>query len=228
MSKRRTVCGVPAVAALTGLTPGRRVVPAHQVAALEQTVVDAAAAAERIRSAEQACAERLNQVLDRARVEGVTAAHLEANTKLLAFLEQISSRALDHEAELVALVIGAVEKILGRLPPDLMVVDLAARALAQARENFVRVTLLVNPQISPDLDVLRTRLTQAQVDIEQLCIEHDASLSLNACRLCTVAGEIDASLDVQLAALTAALLDRREAASQRDFSRDKPARVVAQ
>ncbi len=210
MNSQSAVCGGPAVAAMAGVVPARRVVPAHQVAALEQTVVDAAAAAERIRAAEHACAQRLDQVIDRARVEGVTAAHLEASAKLLTFLDQVSARAQDHEAELVRLVMGAVEKILGRLPPDLMVADLAVRALRETRENFARVTLVVHPQVSPDLDLLRQRLTQAQVDIEQLSVEHDAGLARSACRLCTVAGDIDASLDVQLAALTAALLERHK------------------
>lgn len=203
--------GVNGIIAQAGLSPRLRIIPAHSVAAMEQAASDAAAAGESLRAARARCDEQLADVLQSAHLEGVTAAHTDATQRLLSFLDRVEQATCDVEQQLVTLIVDAVEKIIGARSPQECMHDLALQALVEARTLQGRITLTVHPDVAPDTERLLACLEKAHVDVSRLHIETDPALGVRACRLSSAAGDIDASLDVQLAALTRALLDQGDA-----------------
>jgi type III secretion protein L len=108
------------------------------------------------------------------------------------------------ENKVVELVLKALKKILGDLDARERVVHVVRTAIGVAR-NQPNVTLRVSPA---DAEIARERLneiTGPYPGIHFLEIVPDARLSATACILETEMGVIDASLDMQLAAIEKSL-----------------------
>lgn len=109
------------------------------------------------------------------------------------------------EREVVALALDVARKVLGRElagDPDL-IAELAARALAEARERR-EVVLRVNPADAAALRAGEERLAALLVRAH-LLVREDASLAPGAVLVETEAGRVDGGVEAQLAYLARAL-----------------------
>lgn len=175
-------------------------------------VFDASRQAERIVDDARAEAEELvrrareeaDAIREQARAAGRNAAEQQA-ASLVADAHRSYDQALHRaEEDLVRLSVAAARRILGaelRLDPERMrhmVREVVARA-RRAKHATVRV--------HPD-DVAAVQSLAESMDPPPLTVTADPSLDRGDCVLTTDLGEIDARLDVQLAALARALQER--------------------
>ncbi len=188
-------------------TAGRRVAGPLFDAAAEARALRAAAEdeAERIRGA--ALAER-----DRIRAEAAEAGRQEGLGREAAVLAGVAAererRLAGLAGEVAALALEVAGKVLGRalaLEPGL-VVDLAAAALAQARERR-EVALRVSPADAPAVRAAEGRLAALISRAPGLALREDPSLAAGQVVVETEAGSLDARVEAQLAELARALED---------------------
>lgn len=186
---------------------GRRIDGALFDAAAEARALLAAAEAEaeRIRSA--ALAER-----DRLRAEAIEAGRQEGLGRAAATLAGATAerdrRLAGLAGEVAGLALEVAGKILGRAlahDPGL-VVELAAGALAQARERR-EVVLRVSPHDTPAVRAAEGRLAALLSRAGGLALREDPSLSPGQVVVETEAGTLDARIEAQLAELARALED---------------------
>lgn len=184
---------------------GRRI-PAAVHAADRRVREMIGAAEEDARAIRTAAEEERGRVLAEAEERGLRSGVARAGA-LLARAAAERDRALAAvEPEAVALAIEIARKVLGRELSDAgsrAVVDLAARAVAEARRRRV-VALRVSPA---DADAIRgsgARLA-GLVDEGVLSIREDAALARGEVVVETEAGRIDARMETQLALLASAL-----------------------
>jgi type III secretion protein L len=179
---------------------GVRVLTPAAVAELPRLADDVAAARHRIARAEAERLALLNSVRDAAQQLGYRAGHVQAVEDLARFNANLRALASDHASALRALLLRALRRLLGELPPDLVLAQLAEQALLAARDEATKVQVHVHPQ---HCAAVSERLrAHAGLTIE---VRADASLGPTDCRVDTGVGSIDAGLATQLAALEAAL-----------------------
>lgn len=182
---------------------GVRVLTPAAAAELPRLADDVATARQRIARAEAERLALLGSVRDAAQQLGYRAGHARALEDLARFNTDLHALASDHASALQALLLRALRRLLGELPPDLMLAQLAEQALLAARDDATKVQVHVHPQHCAAVsERLRARVAGAGLTIE---VRADASLGPTDCRVDTGVGSIDASLPTQLAALEAAL-----------------------
>jgi type III secretion protein L len=182
---------------------GVRVLTPAAVAELPRLADDVAAARQRIARAEAERLALLDSVRDAAQQLGYRAGHARALEDLARFNTDLHALASDHASALQALLLRALRRLLGELPPDLMLAQLAEQALLAARDDATKVQVHVHPQHCAAVsERLCTQVARAGLAID---VRADASLGPTGCRVDTGVGSIDASLPTQLAALEAAL-----------------------
>jgi type III secretion protein L len=98
------------------------------------------------------------------------------------------------------MLLRALRRLLGELPPDLLLAQLAEQALLAARDETTQVLVHVHPQHCAAVSERLRAHAGLQIDVRA-----DARLGPSDCRIDTGFGSIDASLPTQLAALEAAL-----------------------
>lgn len=164
--------------------------------------------------------QQAEQLLEDARQQAT--AHAEAaraqceterTQRLLTLQQQVAERqeALlrSQRESLTALAVGIAEKLLGRqleLRPE-TVVDLAAQTLRSAAP-VRRVVLHLHPD---DLPLAQSALPQLRdcAEADTVQISADASLQRGDCRIQTPLGEVDGTLQTQLAVVAKALAGPR-------------------
>ena len=207
----------PTVLALGRVDSARRVIAAAQVHELEQIASSAANAGQRIDEAEARCLADLESTKHSAWQRGYARGHAEALERLQALLLQLEARRNAIEAELVELIVDAINRIVRGLPADLLIPGLIATALEEAHVDRGRLTLRVHPA---NAAAAERALAPAPASREHLRVdvELDASVPLDGCVLETPVGTIDASLTTQLMALQEHLLSFAGSGDVRDGS----------
>lgn len=186
---------------------GRRIDGAVFDAAAQARGLLAAAEADaaRIRASAEGERERLRaDALAEGRAEGLG----RAAAALACAAAERDRRLAALAPEVAALAVDVARRVLGReLAQDpAAVVDLAARALAQARERR-EVVLRVSPEDAALVRGAEGRLAALLARAPGLVVREDASLERGGVVVETEAGRIDARVEAQLAAMERALAE---------------------
>jgi type III secretion protein L len=179
---------------------GVRVLTPAAAAELPRLADDVAAARHRIARIETERLALLDSVRDAAHQLGLRDGHAQALDELARFNTDLRALASDHAGALQALLLRALRRLLGELPPELVLAQLAEQALLAARDEATKVQVHVHPQHCAAVSARLRAYAGLTIDVRA-----DASLRPTDCRVDTGAGSIDASLPTQLAALEAAL-----------------------
>ena len=145
-------------------------------------------------------------IRQRAQDEGLEAGRAEAAT-LLARAAALRDRALvDAEKDTATVALAAAERIVGEelaIAPE-HIASIVGQALARARRaNEVVVT--VCPEDAESLRTLQEKVAAHAGQPARFSIREDPAVSRGGCVVRTELGEIDARVEVQLAALAHAL-----------------------
>jgi flagellar assembly protein FliH len=125
-----------------------------------------------------------------------------------------------YETQLVALVCRAAEKVVFSQVADNS--DTVRHAILHAFEAIpepVDVTIEVNPKDAAYIETVKVELFGQIKELKHMTLVPDPSLSPGGCRIKTRSGEIDATLETRLEAITQALM---ETASNRIAYADRP------
>lgn len=193
------------VLALGRVDSARRVIAATQVRELEQIVASAANAGQRIEAAEARCLADLESTTHSAWQRGYARGHAEALERLHAFLATIDSKRKSVEAELIDLIVDAINRIVRGLPAEVLIPGLIATALEEAQSDRGRLTLRVHPANAEIIEHWLGAPAPAR-EHTRIDLELDASVAADGCVLETPAGSIDSTLTTQLIALKEHLL----------------------
>jgi type III secretion protein L len=193
--------GEPALRVSTALR-GVRVLPPSAAAQLPLLVADVDSARARIARAEAERLALLDTVREQARQAGYRDGHAQAVRALAAFGARMQALAAGHDEALQALLLRALRRLLGELPADLLLAQLAAQALQAVRQDAGTVRVQVHPLLHAAVQQRLARLPSRPWRLE---VHADARLGAADCRIETDFGAIDAALDTQLAALQVAL-----------------------
>jgi type III secretion protein L len=187
------------------MQPEGKIIRAEELRTLlDAEAIIAAAEAERKRIIEEAQAEYERQK-QLGYEDGLNEGKLEMAMKMVDSVGYAVDYFGNLENKVVELVLKALRKILGDLDARERVVHVVRTAIGVAR-NQPNVTLRVCPA---DAEIARERLneiTGPYPGIHFLEVVPDPRLSATACILETEMGVIDASLDMQLAAIEKSLL----------------------
>jgi len=196
----------------TGIASARLVMRAAEVPLL----ADAATLRDRLQALHDREAQRIDGACEEARARG-HALGLEqgmhaARDEIAATLTQLTADAQqDRErlrTQVGALALHVARKLIGELAADERLLALAETAARDALPG-ASLTLLVHPE---QADAVRARLARrASADAAPaLELRTDPTCALDACRIDTELGSVDASLDAQLERLAAAWGVRQE------------------
>ena len=196
----------------TGIASARLVMRAAEVPLL----ADAATLRDRLQALHDSEAQRIAAACEEARARG-HALGLEqgvhaARDEIAATLTQLTADAQqDRErlrTQVGALALHVARKLIGELAADERLLALAETAARDALPG-ASLTLLVHPD---QADAVRARLARrASADAAPaLELRTDPTCPLDACRIDTELGSVDASLDAQLERLAAAWGVRQE------------------
>jgi len=197
----------------TGIASARLVMRAAEVPLL----ADAATLRDRLQALHDGEAQRIDAACEEARARG-HALGLEqgmhaARDEIAATLTQLTADAQqDRErlrTQVGALALHVARKLIGELAADERLLALAETAARDALPG-ASLTLLVHPE---QADAVRARLARrasADAAAPALELRTDPTCALDACRIDTELGSVDASLDAQLERLAAAWGVRQE------------------
>jgi type III secretion protein L len=189
------------------LAPGQKIIAPADYAlrvAAQELLAEAEARAQRIgEEAERAFA------AEKARgyTEGMATAQAEIAEQMLEIVARSVEYLANAEGEVARTVMLCLRKILGETPEEEVVIRAARNALAVVR-NEARVTLAVRPEVQ---DAVRERIGEVlhgNGGIGFLEVTGDAGLEPGGCRLETEVGVVDASIEVQIQAIEAAMRAR--------------------
>lgn len=180
-----------------GFSPERKIIKAAEYQAyLEAQALIAAAQAQA--AALRADAER---ALSAEQARGYAEGQAQAADELADQLLEASGRILDYlagiEHEMADLVSQATAKVLGRLPPEDLVLAVVREALRQTRDQK-RATLRVAPA---QVEMVRAHLAEITVEqpgMSSLDVVGDDRIGAGGCIIETPMGIVDARLDTQL------------------------------
>lgn len=191
---------IPQRTLLARIAPGTRVLKAAEIAAwseAEGLIASAQAQAQAIVAAAQHAYE---QECQRGHAEGLAEAQMAQAEKMI----ETVGRTIDYfgqvEADMVALVMGAVRKIIDDYDDTERVLLVVKNALSVVR-NQKQMTLRLQPQ---QVEAVRARINDllaAYPGVGYLDIVGDARLGPHACILESEIGLVEASIEGQIAAL---------------------------
>ncbi|ODS93685.1 MAG: type III secretion system protein [Comamonas sp. SCN 65-56] len=185
------------------LAPGTRIVPAADVAAWTDAQGLLAAARAQAQAIVASAQEQLAQERARGYAEGVAEAKMEQMEKMIETVGRTVEYFAAVENDVVALVMGAVRKIIDGYDDNERVMMVVRGALSVVR-NQKQMTLRVPPE---RLDSLRARVNEllaAYPGVGYLDMVADARLKGDACILESEIGLVEASMDGQITALEGA------------------------
>jgi type III secretion protein L len=182
------------------IAPGTRMLPAAEIAAWTQAEGLIAAAQSQAQAILDGAQAAYEQECQRGHAEGLADAQMAQAEKMM----ETIGRTVDYfgqvEADMVALVMGAVRKILEDYDDADRVLIVVKNALSVVR-NQKQMTLRLHPQ---QVEVVRARindLLSAYPGVGYLDIVGDGRLGLHACILESEIGLVEASIEGQIAAL---------------------------
>lgn len=182
------------------IAPGTRVLRAEEVAAwgqAEALIAAAQAQAEAIVSGAQAA---YDQQRARGYAEGMAEAQLAQAEKMMETVGRTVDYFAQVEADMVALVMSAVRKIIEGYSDSDRVLIVVKNALSVVR-NQKQMTLRLHPQ---QVEVVRARINEllsAYPGVGYLDIIADGRLGPQACILESEIGLVEASIEGQISAL---------------------------
>lgn len=185
------------------IAPGTRVLRGAQLAAwteAEGLVAAALEQAEAIVAQAQAAYER---ECERGYADGLAEAQMTQAEKMIETVGRTVDYFAQVEADMVALVMGAVRKIIDDYDDAARVLIVVKNALSVVR-NQKQMTLRLHPQ---QVEVVRARINEllaAYPGVGYLDIVADGRLGPQACILESEIGLVEASIEGQLAALQTA------------------------
>ena len=185
------------------LAPGTRIVRAADVAAWEQAEGLLAAARAQADAILAGAEEALAAERARGYAEGLAEARMEQVEKMLDTVGRTVDYFAAVEGDMVALVMGAVRKIIDGYGDHERVLLVVRNALAVVR-NQKQMTLRLPPA---QVDAVRARVNEllaAYPGVGYLDMVADARLKGDACILESEIGLVEASIDGQIAALQGA------------------------
>ncbi len=191
-----------------GAGPRRVAAKVYQASQRARRILEAAeSAARRIREAAEADRERVRaEAAAGGRQEGLAQASAAVARAALERDRLLASA----EKELVSLAVAIAAKILWRevARDDEVVVGMAARALAEARQRR-QVTLRIHPADAQAVGRGHGRLRAALSRVRVIDVREDPTVARGGALVETEAGVIDARLETQLAAIEAVLQEER-------------------
>ena len=191
----------------TGIASARLVMRAAEVPLL----ADAATLRDRLQALHDDEAQRIDVACEEARArghaQGLQQGLHAARDEIAATLTQLTTDAQqDRErlrTQVGALALHVARKLIGELAADERLLALAETAARDALPG-ASLTLVVHPDRA---DAVRARLARRDASADAgpaLDLRADPTCALDACRIDTELGRIDASLDAQLARLATA------------------------
>jgi type III secretion protein L len=147
---------------------------------------------------------------------GMKEAHTEFSARVVSTVAEMETAFARLELRIVNTVMGALQQILGRIDDRTLMEQLVRRVLSQSRQGK-ELRLRVSAAQFDEVNRWLSDVIKEFPDIEFVDVFKDASAPPGTCVLESEFGAIDASLDVQLAAvrrgLVNAFIDKRVAAS---------------
>lgn len=162
----------------------------------------------------------MREQVEAARRAGFEAGTQEARTEFAASVvttvAEMEAAFTRLEMRIVGTVMGALQQVLGQLDQRLVMEKLVRRVLGEAR-NGKQLRLRVSASQFDEVNQWLSNVIKDFPDVEFVDVLKDPLAAPGTCVLESEFGAIDASLDVQLAAvrrgLVGALIDRRVAAA---------------
>jgi type III secretion protein L len=163
---------------------------------------------------------QMHEQVEAARRAGYEAGLKEARTDfsgtVVSTVAEMETAFARLELRIVNTVMGALQQILGRIDDRTLMEQLVRRVLSQSRQGK-QLRLRVAAGQFDEVNRWLSELIKEFPDIEFVDVLKDATATPGTCVLESEFGAIDASLDVQLAAvrrgLVSAFIDKRVAAS---------------
>jgi flagellar biosynthesis/type III secretory pathway protein FliH len=191
----------------TGIASGRLVMRAAEVPLL----ADAATLRDRLQALRDGEAQRIDTACEEARArghalgleQGVQAARDEVAARLMQLTTDAQQERERLRTQVGTLALHVARKLIGQLAADERLLALAETAARDALPG-ASLTLVVHPD---QADAVRARLARSDPGTDAgpaLDLRADPTCALDACRIDTELGSVDASLDAQLARLAAA------------------------
>lgn len=169
-----------------------------------------------VKAAEVAEVARLDEVMEAARKEGYEKGFAEGKMEIaMQQLDLLNSSVKfmeDVEEKMVGIVLKALRKCVDEIGDEELVIGITRKAMKAVVRNQREITLRVNPEM---VAVVKARLSEIMKDFPSLVtveVAEDARLERRASVVETAAGSVDASIDVQLAAI--------EKSIRKSFSKD--------
>ena len=185
------------------LAPGTRIVPAADVAAWTDAQGLLAAARAQAQAIVASAQEQLAQERARGYAEGVAEAKMEQMEKMIETVGRTVEYFAAVENDVVALVMGAVRKIVDDFDDEQRVLTVVKNALSVVR-NQKQMTLRLHPSQVETVRGHVNDLLAAYPGVGYLDILADGRLQPDACILESEIGMVEASIEGQIAALQGA------------------------
>jgi len=193
--------------ALAGLASSSRIIAADRVHEIERTARDIASAGQCLHEAQVSCLQDLESITQSGWKQGYERGHAQALGELGGFLRKLEERSRELDQELIGIVMDAVTRIVGQLPPALLTERLIESALTEARADRGNVTLRLHPERAAAAEAWLRRSAHDHPSL-RLNLEVDATLGRDDCSVETANGVIEAGIQTQLAALSTVLHER--------------------
>lgn len=149
-------------------------------------------------------------------VAGMEEARTDFSTTVVSTVAEMETAFARLELRIVNTVMGALQQILGRIDDRTLMEQLVRRVLSQSRQGK-QLRLRVSAAQFDEVNRWLSDVIKEFPDVEFVDVVKDASAMPGTCVLESEFGAIDASLDVQLAAvrrgLVSAFIEKRVAAS---------------
>ena len=185
----------------TQLKPGQKVIKSvdyRQLVGYEDLLREVA---RREKEREVKATEELGNSIRRGREEGLVQANQELAEQLLAFTLRMHDNLRNVEHALVDVVVDAVRKIVHDFDDETLVKNTVRSSLELVRGSK-KLIVRVHPQMQ---EVVREQLSEPQKRISHVEVLGDSALKLDECVLESDVGIVNASVELQVEALVAAL-----------------------
>lgn len=158
-----------------------------------------------VKAEDVAAIAKIDEVLEQARKEGyekgLAEGKMEMSMQQLDLLESSVRFMEDVEDKMVGIVLKALRKCIEAIGDEELVIGITRKAMKAVVRNQQQITLKVNPGM---VEAVKARTAEILKDFPSLNfieVTGDDRLDVRACVVETAAGTVDASIDVQLAAI---------------------------
>lgn len=149
--------------------------------------------------------ETIDAVIEAARKEGYEAGLQEGRMKAAMHHLNLVEAGVKYmesvEQTMADIVLKALKKCIDSIPNEELIVGITKKAMKAIVRNQAEITIRVNPTM---VEYVKTRAADIMKEfpsLNYLDVQEDSKLDEKACVVETAAGSVDASIDVQLAAI---------------------------